>query len=322
MKKNILTLILGCYCIGLLLVSCGNDDEADGEKYGEQVRICAVCPEKIVDEEYKLRCIIEVWTKKENAELVYHKEIAVETEKDKFSFDFSLPAGTYQCMMWADYIDAGAVADTDGSSLVRYADKYYDTSNLSCVTVKDLSSFINNEACNAFFYAGEIQKDEKVLQIDLELMHALTKISVQENNLNEFSYLKEVSASYDSFYKFNVGTGTVIEEKQNVIYDEPNFDPLVMTDGTLFTVCLFSDDKERRLGEIDMKLTKWISSSSTEEQQVTVPDIIPLLRGQHVKVSGSMLEITDRENEFDIIFDINVENWKNSNVDITKIKEK
>lgn len=320
MKKDILSLILS-YCIGVFLVSCSNDDDTGEENYSDQVQIDVICPEQIISTEYKLRCIFEAWTQGENSKLVCHKEIVAKSENDKILFDFTLSSGTYKCMMWADYIDADAVADTGGSSLVRYTDKYYNTSNLSCVTVKDVNSFINNEACNAFFYTGEIQKDEKVLQMNLKLMHALTKISIQENNLDEFGYLKKIVASYESFFKFNVSTGTIIEEKQKVTYNEPNFDPLVMTDGTLFTVYLFSDDKERRLGEIDMKLTKSISSSDTEEQQVTVPDIIPLMRGQHVKVSGSMLEVTERENEFDIIFDIDVEDWKTSDVDITKINE-
>ena len=318
MKKDILSLILGCCYMGIVFVSCGNDDAIE-KNDSDQVRIDVVCPEKVMNAEYKLRCILEVWTIGENSKLVSHKEIVA--ENDKLLFDITLFSGTYKCMMWADYIDADGTADADGSSLIRYTDKFYDTSDLSCVTMKDVNSFVNNEECNAFFYSGEIQKDGEALLTNLELIPALTKISILENNLDEFSYLRKVQASYESFFKFNVATGTIIEEKQKVTYNESNFNPSMILDGTLFSMYMFSDDKERRLGKLEMNLEKLISSSSTKEQQVSVPDIIPLLRGQHVKVSGSMLEVTEREDEFDILFDIDVEDWKSSNVDITKINE-
>lgn len=315
--KKIIILILSWLC--LFLASCGNDDTNE-ENYSDQVRINVVCSGKY-KVGHKLRCILEFWTK-ENAKLVCHKETTVESADDKLLFDITLPSDTYKCMMWADYIDADATTDADGSSLIRYTDKFYNTSDLSCVMVKNVNSLINNEECNAFFYSGEIQKDREALLMNLELVPALTKISILENNLDEFSYLRKVQASYESFFKFNVATGTVIEEKQKVTYKESNFSPSMMVDGTLFSMYMFSDNKERRLGKLEMNLEKLISSSSTKEQQVSVPDIIPLLRGQHVKVSGSMLEVTERENEFNIIFDIDVENWTNSNVDITKINEK
>lgn len=320
MKKDILSLILGCCYMGIVFVSCGNDDAIE-KNDSDQVQIDVVCPEKVMSAEHKLRCILEVWTIGENSKLISHKEIVAESENVKLLFDITLSSDTYKCMMWADYIDADGTTDADGSSLIRYTDKFYDTSDLSCVTVKNVNSLINNEASNAFFYSGEIQKDGEALQMNLELVPALTKISIQENNLDEFSYLRKVQASYESFLKFDVATGTVIEEKQEVTYNEPNFNPSTIVDGTLFSMYMFSDDKERRLGKLEMNLEKLISSSSTKEQQVSVPDIIPLLRGQHIKVSGSMLEVTERENEFDILFDIDVEDWKSSNVDITKINE-
>ena len=43
-----------------------------------------------------------------------------------------------------------------------------------------------------------------------------------------------------------------------------------------------------------------------------------MLRNQHVKVSGNMMKESPIEDtEFDIVFDIDVEDWESANSDIT-----
>ena len=111
---------------------------------------------------HKLRGILELWTKGENANLVYREEVTVDpaTGKTVLPFELTLEAGTYDYLMWVDYIDANTVAanSADGNAAFRYTDKYYDTSDLRNIAIKDMRNLINNDACDAFFYHGEVQK--------------------------------------------------------------------------------------------------------------------------------------------------------------------
>lgn len=316
MKTNILSLML-CFCMGLLPISCSDDEKNTSEESDvNKVQLIATYPEMYINARaqapsgHKLRCILEIWSKGEGAKLVYHEEVAADpaTSMGKLFFNFQMEAGTYDCIMWTDYIDISATAAS-----TRYPDKYYDTSDLKEITVKNVNEFMNNEACNAFFYTGEIQKESgEILQMELPLIHVLTKISIQENNPNEFSFLKGVAVSYSTFMKFNVYTGMVFEERVTVNYNEDNYDPAGSENGTLFTIYVLADKEKRSLGEMNMDLT-----TSSKVQHVVVPDIIPLLRGQHIKVSGSIMEAQERETEFEISFDIDVMDWNTSDVNIT-----
>lgn len=108
-----------------------------------------------------MRCILELWTKGEVSQPAYRNEVVVEpsAETAAISFDLAVDAGTYDCLMWVDYVDgtvAAAGRSEDGA--IRYADKYYDTSDLRNVAIKEMSSLINNEAADAFYYSGEVSK--------------------------------------------------------------------------------------------------------------------------------------------------------------------
>ena len=188
MKKNFLGLILFC-CMGLF-ISCSDDDNTSGGD-ANQMRVSAILPASLAAGQsdiagHKLRCILELWTKGEGAKLAYHGEVAIEptTETTKLPLDATIDAGTYDCLMWVDYIDAGSTVSTraeDGIS--RYADKYYDTSDLRNITVKDMNSLINNEACDAFYYSGEVQKNNgEALLLEPEMVRPFAKVSVLEKN--------------------------------------------------------------------------------------------------------------------------------------------
>ena len=91
--------------------------------------------------------------KGEVSQPAYRNEVVVEpsAETAAISFDLAVDAGTYDCLMWVDYVDgtvAAAGRSEDGA--IRYADKYYDTSDLRNVAIKEMSSLINNEACRCF----------------------------------------------------------------------------------------------------------------------------------------------------------------------------
>lgn len=321
MKKYILGLIFFC-CMGLMATSCSEDDNISGYDVDE-VRISAVFPNdistgrgKTVDR-HKLRCILELWTKGENAKMAHREEVALESAGGgtSLSFKFTVESGTYDCLMWADYIDVNAVATNNGNGSVfsYYADKYYDTSDLKNVTVKDVNSLINNEACDAFFYSGEIQKreDETFVQ-ELNMLRPFTKVSFLEKNMKEFSLLEGLTVAYSTSVKFNVHTGKLLGKNMDVNYVDTNFNPEMVADGTLFSAYFFTGEKGGKLGEVKLGFT-----TSLGIQEVVIPQIIPLLSNQHIKVSGNMMaETPDPDNEFEINFDIEVEEWETSNQDI------
>ena len=309
MKKYFLGLLI-TFCMGLLATSCSEDDNKKGGADAGQARISAILPGDFsaigvrAVSSHQLRCILEVWSKDAAAKLIYQGEVTVDpaAQTKSLPFDFELPAGSYNCLMWADYIDAGAATD-----------KYYDTSDLKNVTVKEGVSLINNKACDAFFYSGEIEKKEgEALQQELKLIRPFTQVSVLEKNLREFNLLKGLTVSYAASMKFDVSTGKASEETTTVNYAESNFHPEAATDGTLFTAYFFANEESRKMGEINLSFTTDLGL-----QQVVIPQIIPLLRNQHIKVSANMMaESPDPDNEFEISFDIEVEDWSTSNQDI------
>ena len=233
MKKIFLSLILSC-CMGWLVTSCSEEDNNKGGADASRAQISAILPGDFVSnstravDTYKLRCILEVWSKGTEAKLIYQEEAVLDptAQTGSFPFAFELPAGSYDCLMWADYVDAGTTI----------TDKYYDTSDLKNITVKESASLINNKACDAFFYSGEIQKKEgELLRQEMKLIRPFTKVSIREKNLKEFKLLKGLAVSYNTAMKFNVSTGRVSEETVAVNYTEPSFEPQVSANGTLFT---------------------------------------------------------------------------------------
>lgn len=320
MKKNILGLLLFC-CMGLF-VSCSDDDNTSGGD-AEQIRVSAVLPENITTGQpaiagHKMRCILELWTKGEGAKLAYHTEVTIEptAETKKLPFDLTVDAGTYDCLMWVDYIDANTTAVTRSQDgITRYADKYYDTSNLRSITVKDMNNLINNEACDAYYYSGEVKKREgEAFILEPKMVRPFAKISILEKNLREFNLLKGLSATYSAAAKFDSGTGKVSGDMVTVNFSNPEFTPENSSDGTLFFAYVFANDEKQTMGEIQLSFT-----TKQGVQQVKVPaDLIPLLRNQHIKVSGNMMEESPGEDtEFDIIFDIDVADWTTGQVEIT-----
>lgn len=320
MKKNLLGLIIFC-CMGLLF-SCSNDDDTS-DVNAKQLLVSATLPADIAVEQpeiagHKMRAILELWTKGEGAQLAYHEEVAVDltTETNKLSFDLTINAGTYDCLMWVDYVDASSTMNNwaeDGTS--RYVDKYYDTYDLRNITVKNMNSLINNEACDAFYYSGEVhKKDNKAFLLELDMIRPFTKVSVLEKNLREFKLLRGLSSSFEAATTFNVSTGTIVGNMASVKHSVSEFNPESAPDGTLFSTYIFANEESRNMGEIVLSFT-----TKQGIQNVTVPaDLVPVIRNQHIKVSGNMMaESPMDDTEVDIIYDINVDDWDSDELDIT-----
>lgn len=327
MKKNIISWLL-CCCM-VLLVACGEDDKTNETGDVSQVRISATLPGEFAqtrgggDATHKLRCILEVWNQDAEPKLLYHGEV-VAGAADKTTalpFDFEMAAGAYDCLMWADYIDVNADSEertpengSDNATFVYHIDKYYNTTDLRSISVKDVSCLVNNDASDAFFYSGEIVKQEgAALQLEVALVRPISKISLKEKDLKKFKQLQGLTVSLDVPTVFNVATGQVSEEMATVNYTDTNFDPSVSPDGTLFSACVFAKAADHNLGEIELNFV----TLKLPLQKVIVPAVIPVMRGKYVRVGGNMMEVSSNPStDFEITYDIDITDWAEFNQEI------
>ncbi len=154
MKKS---LLFSAMALSLGLLSCNQEDmsevetvtgtpvtvsvEVPGALSGSESRTLPAAPEG-----HQLRCIMVV--DYNTAADVRMEQVAGETMvNEKFRFTFTPAEKDYTCLFWADYVDEEA-AVSDG----KYADKYYNTEDLTNVTYKVTDNTVfNNPACDAFF---------------------------------------------------------------------------------------------------------------------------------------------------------------------------
>lgn len=329
--KNILFSLFLLGCIGLL-ASCGEDDDNISSGIdANEVRLSAILPEELsatrsAVENHKLRCILEIYAKEDNR-LAYREEIAVSpgTSEGGLSFAFEMEAGTYNCLMWADYIDADAVRQNTGddAASARYADKYFDTSDLTAVTVKKPMYLVNSDICDAFFYSGEIQKNSgKGLSQEISLLRPFSKISISEENQREFNLLKELTAVFPVATTFNVGTGMVVGAPVQLEHHVADFKPETMADRTLLSFYTFANADIQKMGSVGLTFTTGIEPVPV--LNINVPEnLIPIVRNHHVKVSAAMMtESPEPDIDFNITYDINVADWKVTDKNVIAVNGK
>ncbi|MBE5693611.1 MAG: hypothetical protein EGP90_03500 [Bacteroides sp.] len=316
MKNIFFNIFLFC-SLGLLTACSEDDDKISTGIDANEVRLSALFPEKMSEtrvdaSSHKLRCILEIY-RKENNQLAYREEIATTLDAlaGKLSFAFEMEAGTYNCLIWADYIDANASLDAGGNAeTTRYADKYFDTSDLTAVSMKNPLELVNNNACDAFFYSGEMQKnDGEGLAMEISLARPFSKISIREENQREFNLLKELKAIFPVAATFNVATGMVAGTPVQQEHHVTDFKPEVMAERTLLSFYTFANSETQKLGSVSLTFTTGIEA--IPEQTVNIPDnLIPIVRNRHVKVSAAMMQETpEPEIDFNITYDIDVADW-------------
>lgn len=153
MKKS---LLFSAMALSLGLLSCNQEDMSDVETVtGTPVTVSVEVPGALSGSEsrtlpaapegHQLRCIMVV--DYNTAADVRMEQVAGETMvNEKFRFTFTPAEEGYTCLFWADYVDG--TTESDG----KYADKYYNTADLTSVTYKvSDNTLFNNPACDAFF---------------------------------------------------------------------------------------------------------------------------------------------------------------------------
>lgn len=315
MKNIFFSLLLFC-CTGLLTSCSKEDDNTSAGIAANQIHLSALLSEKLSTTRseigaHKLRCILEIYDK-ENNRLVYREETAANPSalEGGFSFAFEMEAGTYNCLMWADYIDANG-------------DKYFDTSDLKAVTVKNPMELVNSDACDAFFYSGEIQKnDGEGLSLEISLLRPFSKISISEENQREFDLLKALDATFSVATTFNVGTGRVVGEPVQLEHQVADFKPETRADRTLLSFYTFANSETQKMGSMNLTFTTGIEP--TPVLSVDIPEnLIPIVRNHHVKVSAAMMtESPEPDIDFDITYDIDVADWQIADKNVIAVNGK
>ena len=128
-----------------LITSC-SQDEADTLTAGESNRVSFTAslpadfaqpgtralptpPNDYAGNSYKLRCILEVWSKDLSTLIVRKEEVPTTGDTDiKFEFELANPAD-YKALFWADYITptANETSQTTPNSYTHYRDNCYTT---------------------------------------------------------------------------------------------------------------------------------------------------------------------------------------------------
>lgn len=206
MKKS---LLFSAMALSLGLLSCNQEDMSDVETVtGTPVTVSVEVPGVLSGSEsrtlpeapegHQLRCIMVVDYNTEDD--VRMEQVAGETMvNEKFRFTFTPAEEDYTCLFWADYVDEGAVA-SDG----KYADKYYNTADLTNVTYKASdNTLFNNPACDAFFGHSLAGSPNAVLK------RPFVKLSFKDQKHETVQAASSLSVTYAVPSGFSVKDNTV-----------------------------------------------------------------------------------------------------------------
>ena len=290
MKKNFIYLFAVTLFMGLF-AACSQEETMESPAgKGKLVSISAELPAEFAKTRalpeatgHQLRCILEVWSQGDNPTLIYRDEkLGADATGDKISFEFGLDAGSYDCMMWADFIGTDATL-TDG----RYTDKYYNTADLKKVTIKDASQLYNTDACDAFFAAQELVKTDlqDMQTFDASLKRPFAKLIVSEKKKANFDLCKKVSVSHKVAESFDVATGTASTETVTAVLNETAPIGAGDADLRLFSCYAFADE-DGALQEIALTFK---DASNTELRSTAIPAGVAFQRNHCTKASGHLV---------------------------------
>lgn len=266
MKKSLFNIAMAL-CIGLF-ASCSQEDIISQLNEGEEtVSISAQLPGNNAHtralptaDNHQLRCILEVWDTAEGGKLITRIEkLASEAVEGKLQFAFTVPKATnYQCLLWADFIDASAEADGNGA-----ADKYYNTTNLKAIDFKATdASLFNNAASDAF--CGVVNKNGTTTELSVTLKRPFTKVTLTDNS----DYINDVTGlgvEYNTPSGYNIATGMATATKAIQATG------LQVNGKTWFSTFIFASvDKQKLDQDITLTVTK---GDATETKKIKAGQI-------------------------------------------------
>lgn len=290
------------YTIAILLMTlfaaCTQEENVDTLNGNNQVNFSLELPTSVastrsaiqIPVSYKMRCILEVWTDDEVPVLKHREEQAIAGGVP--SFDFTLQAGNYTCLLWTDFIDGDAIMEeaitADGVIYNHFADTFYDTKNLKSVTIKDPNgaNLFDTDACDAFFARIDLEKQAGNISQKVELIRPLAKLVAKENDEKQFSSLTKLTVSYQVPSGFNVLTGEPLGAMQVLNFAKKNINEKDAEEQVLFTNYVFTPST----GELAMgTITFQFSLGSMMLNREIPAGSFSLVRNQQLNVKGKLI---------------------------------
>ena len=307
MKKNFIYLAI-TLLVGLFASCSQENDSSISNSQNKLVNISAELPKEFaktravpsVDGHY-LRCILEITN--ENGDRVYREEkLGTEGSADgKLSFTFALEeAGTYNYKMWADFIEANGQQKDPITG--RYTDKFYNTEDLTKITIKDPALLYNTDACDAFSGNGSFEKSQATLDnpLSVTLIRPFAKLIVSDKSKENFAKCTSVSVSQEIPAGFDVSTGTISTE--TVVAVLPATAPIGTGeqegegfDLKLFSYYIFADNDA--LGEIGLTFV-----NTDGGRTVAIPANVPVKKNTRTLVRGYFVAESQSNGQIDTDF--------------------
>lgn len=269
MKK---ILLYSTLALGVGLCSCSQEDlgESPAQAVGQPVTVSVQLPGEVgndglsravpsIPAGHKLRCVLFVSDNVEGTADI-RQEVVATTVDDNIAFTFTPPADTYTCSFWADFIEATATADNDGT----YDDLYYNTKSLPNVTFAENVPLFNNEACDAFtghFTANDLTNGMVTLKRPFAKVNFIAK--------EDITSVSSVSvSSYSVYNSVDIMTGAINTDSKF----ELSCTSASVADATnkvLFFNYLFADGKSTKLpANISMTLDNGVITSISTQEMV------------------------------------------------------
>lgn len=308
MKKNFIylamTLLVG------LFSSCSQEETVDAS--ASQSKLFSITAELPTEyrantraipavENHYLRCILEITDMDGNR---VHREEKLGTDANtdgKLSFSFAIEAaGTYNYRMWADFIDANGQEKDPVTG--QYTDKFFNTKDLTKITVIDPAALYNTDACDAFSGHGSFEKGQATIEnpLSVTLIRPFAKLIVSDKSKESFDKCTTVSVSQEIPAGFDVSTGTV--SSKMVTATLPASAPLgtgiqigETYDLELFSCYIFADNDA--LGEIAMTFV-----TTGGGREIAIPANVPVKKNTRTLVRGYLVAESQNNGQIDTDF--------------------
>lgn len=261
----------------------------------------------VVPADHYLRCILEVWDETKSNLIQRHEQIYQTGDTKKgFEFNFELAEGIYQCLFWADFVDAEIGEDRTMPNVhTHYADKYYTTDGpkgLRGVSIKEGNYAVNTDLRDAFFGKYFLNKTEDAVNNPpvSSLTRPFAKLNLMEKNADKFELCNTLGVSYEIPDEFDVASATT-----NGMYSVDLTGIKPIGDDAEKNHILFYDyifcPKNITLDEIEMSFE---GKDGRRLNSMTIPANIPLQCNYRTNATGTL--ITENTSSETVVLNVDI----------------
>lgn len=317
--KKVFTGLVMLLLTALFHTSCSKEEMTGNSEENNTVRISASLPEDFaetrtageipVKDEHYLRCILEVWDESYTSLLQRHEKLVSNSSDLNFEFKV-IEQGTYQCLLWADFITNNTPAEGNATSLPEsittsenlFTDKYYNTKyggsnkyiGLKGIVVMatNMTDLIDNDACDAFCGNMEITKGAAAVTTEpVVLKRPFAKLILKEKTVENFkNFTGEIKVESKHAMGINVSNFTTWNDKASITYTKTI--TAAASDATTENAILFSTYIPCTAADValgDIKLT--ITPTDGTAKALTIPAGMPIKNNTKTIATGSLLDV-------------------------------